>query len=100
MDALRTVPSFGSKYRVHTFALPSLQRPILARRLFCRVMNRSVAPDGSHCVRLARSLFSNANVLHFASGVAPDLEPGADYVRALRDNDRERQTRLETRRRA
>ena len=35
-----------------------------------------------------------------ASGVAPDLEPGADYVRALRDNDRERQTRLETRRRA
>jgi len=32
------------------------------------------------------------------SGVAPDLEPGADYVRALRDSDRERQPRLEGRR--
>ena len=34
-----------------------------------------------------------------ASGAAPDLERGADYVRALRDNDRKRQERLEARRR-
>jgi hypothetical protein len=33
------------------------------------------------------------------SGVAPDLERGADYVRALRDNDRKRQEQLELRRR-
>jgi Ribbon-helix-helix protein, copG family len=34
------------------------------------------------------------------AGAAPDLEPGADYVRALRDNDRDHQQRLEARRRA
>ena len=34
-----------------------------------------------------------------ASGVAPYLPSGADYVRALRDNDRARQERLDKRRR-
>jgi hypothetical protein len=37
--------------------------------------------------------------VRIVSGVAPDLERGAEYVRALRDNDRERQERLEVRRR-
>jgi len=35
-----------------------------------------------------------------ASGVAPDLPPGVDYVRALRSGDLARHERLEARRRA
>jgi hypothetical protein len=47
----------------------------------------------------ATRLESFRAAVHRASGVAPDLRPGAEYVQALRDNDRGRQERLEARRR-
>ena len=39
------------------------------------------------------------NAVAAVAGAAPDLAPGAEYVRAMRDNDRDRQERLERHRR-
>ena len=49
--------------------------------------------------REAAQLDAFRNAVAAVAGAAPDLPPGAEYVRTMRANDRERHERLEARRR-